>query len=104
MEEFILSSKERMEIFKILCEHKHLNFNSIVRLTGIHSNKLSYQLNLMKEKNFVINTDGDYSLSIESQRLIPYFSQIFKKEVGVLPVVLGIVKNISNNKINLWKQ
>jgi len=79
MEEFILSSKERMKIFKILCENKQLNFNSIVRLTGIHSNKLSYQLNLMKDKNFVITVDGDYSLSIESQRLIPYFSQIFKK-------------------------
>jgi ADP-ribose pyrophosphatase YjhB (NUDIX family) len=55
----------------------------------------------MKEKNFVINTDGDYSLTIESQRLIPYFSQIFKKEVGVLPVILGIVKNIDNKKILL---
>ena len=99
MEEFILSSKERMKIFKILCENKQLNFNSIVRLTGIHSNKLSYQLNLMKDKNFVITVDGDYSLSIESQRLIPYFSQIFKKEVGVLPVVLGIVRN--KNKILL---
>lgn len=101
MEEFILSSKERMKIFQILCENKNLSFNSIVKLTGIHSNKLSYQLNLMKEKNFVINTDGEYSLSIESQRLIPYFSQIFKKEVGVLPVILGIVKNTDNNKILL---
>jgi len=99
MEEFILSSKERMKIFQVLCENKQLNFNSIVRITNIHSNKLSYQLNLMKEKNFVINTEGNYSLSIEAQRLIPYFSQIFKKEVGVLPVILGIVKN--NNKILL---
>lgn len=93
MEDFLLSNKERMQIFKVLSEHKKLNFNSIVRFTGIRSNKLSYQLNLMKEKNFVINVDGNYSLSIEAQRLVPYFSQIFKKEVGVLPVVLGIVRN-----------
>jgi len=99
MKEFILSDKERMEIFKILSENKKLTFNTIVKMTKIRSNKLSYQLNLMKEKNFVINTDGNYSLSIESQKLIPYFSQIFKKEVGVLPVVLGIVKN--ENKILL---
>jgi ADP-ribose pyrophosphatase YjhB (NUDIX family) len=47
----------------------------------------------MKEKDFVMNENGEYSLSIQSQRLIPYFSQIFKKEVGVLPVILGIVRN-----------
>ncbi len=99
MEDFLLSNQERMQIFKVLCEHKTLNFNRIVRLTGIRSNKLSYQLNLMKEKNFVINEEGNYSLSIEAQRLIPYFSQIFKKEVGVLPVILGIVRN--GNKILL---
>ncbi len=92
MEEFILSNKERMSIFKLLCENKNLNFNSIVKSTGIRSNKLSYQLNLMKEKGFLRSDDTGYSLTIESQRLIPYFSQIFKKEVGVLPVILGIVR------------
>ena len=93
MEDFLLSNAERMNIFKLLSEDKKLNFNRIVQLTGIRSNKLSYQLNLMKENNFIINQDGNYSLSLEAQRLIPYFSQIFKKEVGVLPVVLGIVRN-----------
>lgn len=93
MEDFILNSEERMKIFKVLCENKKINFNSILRQTGMRSNKLSYQLNLMKEKDFVMNENGEYSLSIQSQRLIPYFSQIFKKEVGVLPVILGIVRN-----------
>ncbi len=102
MEDFLLSNKERMQIFKVLSENKTLNFNSIVKLTGIRSNKLSYQLNLMKEKNFVITEEGNYLLSIEAQRLIPYFSQIFKKEVGVLPVVLGIVRN--GEKILLIKR
>src|SRR3989344_491406 len=102
MEDFLLSNQERMQIFKVLSEHKKLNFNSIARIIGIHSNKLSYQLNLMKEKNFVINEEGNYSLSREAQRLIPYFSQIFKKEVGVLPVVLGIVRN--GDKILLIKR
>lgn len=99
MEDFLLSNKERVQIFKVLCENKKLNFNSIVRLTGLRSNKLSYQLKLMKKKNFIVNEGGKYSLSIEAQRLIPYFSQILKKEVGVLPVVLGIVRN--GNKILL---
>ena len=99
MEDFILSNKERIEIFKILSENKKLKFNQLVELSNIPSNKLSYQLNIMKEKNFLVNNEGEYSLSIEAQRLIPYFSQIFKKEVGVLPVVLGIVKN--NDKILL---
>lgn len=99
MEYFILTNKERMQIFKILSENKKLKFNQISKLSKIPSNKLSYQLNLMKEKEFLTDTDGEYSLSIQAQRLIPYFSQIFKKEVGVLPVILGIVKN--NNKILL---
>ena len=99
VEDFLLSNPERMQIFRMLCEHKSLNFNSIVHLTGIRSNKLSYQLKLMKEKKFVVNENNHYSLPLEAQRLIPYFSQIFKKEVGVLPVILGIVRN--NNKILL---
>jgi ADP-ribose pyrophosphatase YjhB (NUDIX family) len=99
MEDFILSNEERIKIFELLCENKKLSFNNIVKLTGIRSNKLSYQLNQMKEKNFLENDFEGYSLSIEAQRLVPYFSQIFKKEVGVLPVVLGIVRN--KNKILL---
>ena len=99
MEDYILSNQERIKIFKVLCEQKRIKFNDIVRLTGIRSNKLSYQLNLMKEKEFITNNEGVYSLSINAQRLIPYFSQILKKEVGVLPVILGIVRK--ENKILL---
>jgi ADP-ribose pyrophosphatase YjhB (NUDIX family) len=47
----------------------------------------------MKKNEFVTNENGEYFLSMQSQRLIPYFSQILKKEVGVLPVILGIVRN-----------
>ncbi|HYD03237.1 MAG TPA: NUDIX domain-containing protein [Alphaproteobacteria bacterium] len=93
MEDFILTNKERMRIFQIMCENKNLKFNKLVELSGIRSNKLSYQLNLMKKKDFVTNNEGGYQLSMKAQTLIPYFSQIFKKEIGVLPVVLGIVKN-----------
>jgi len=95
MEDFILSNEERKRIFNVLSEHKKLQFNKIADLIDIRSNKLSYQLNLMVEKGFVVRVDEGsegYMLSLEAQRLIPYFSQIFKKEVGVLPVVLGIVR------------
>lgn len=102
MDEFILGNKDRVAIFKILSENKKLNFNKIKEMVNIPSNNLSYQLNLMKEKDFIVNEDGKYSLSMNAQRLIPYFSQIFKKEVGVLPVVLGIVRN--EDKILLIKR
>ncbi len=92
MEDFILSNEERKRIFNVLSEQKKLSFNKIADLVGIRSNKLSYQLNLMVEKNFLVHDEDGYMLSLEAQRLIPYFSQIFKKEVGVLPVVLGIVR------------
>jgi len=102
MEDFILSNPERIMVFKLLCEEKRLHFNEICRRTGLQSNKLSYQLNLMKEKGFLVNEEEGYGLSLEAQRLIPYFSQIFKKEVGVLPAVLGIVRH--ENKILLLKR
>ena len=102
MHEFLLDSKERMEIFRVLSENKKLNFNKIAELTKMQSNKLSYQLNLMKENDFVVNEDGQYSLSMKAQQLVPYFSQILKKEVGVLPVVLGMVRN--GDKILLIKR
>ena len=102
MEDFILSDKERVKIFQVLSENKYLSFNQIVKLTNIRSNKLSYQIKVMSEKNFLNLNEGKYSLSLEAQRLIPYFSQIFKKEVGVLPVVLGIVRN--EDKILLIKR
>ena len=57
---------------------------------------------LMKEKDFVINEEGQYFLSMHAQKLLPYFSQILKKEVGVLPVILGIVRN--KEKILLIKR
>lgn len=100
--EFLLSSKERMDIFRVLSENKKLNFNKIADLTKLPSNKLSYQLNLMKESDFVVNEDGQYLLSMKAQQLVPYFSQILKKEVGVLPVVLGMVRN--DEKILLIKR
>lgn len=102
MEDFILSNKERIQIFKILSENKRLGFNEILKKTDMRSNKLSYQLNLMKEKDFLEDLDGNYSLTKEAQRLIPYFSQIFKKEVGVLSVILGLVRN--EDKILLIKR
>src|SRR3989338_90207 len=102
MEEFILSNEERMRIFKVLCEHKRLTFNALARSVVLRSNKLSYQLKLMLERGFLVHEQEEYSLSLEAERLIPYFSQIFKKEVGVLPVVLGIVRN--QEKILLIKR
>lgn len=92
MEDFILSNKERIAVFKLLSENKRLGFNEILKQTDMRSNKLSYQLNLMTDKEFIENSEGTYSLTKGAQRLIPYFSQIFKKEVGVLPVILAFVR------------
>lgn len=103
MHEFILANKERKEIFKIMCENKELTFNQIKEKSGLLSNKLSYQLNIMKDEGILKNEDKLYSLTIEAQSIIPYFSQIHKKEIGVLPVVLGIVKN-NKNQILLLKR
>ena len=93
MEEFILKDKERIKIFQILTKNREITFNKLAKETRLRSNKLSYQLNLMKENNFIIKNDDTYSLTAEARRLVPYFSQILKKEVGVLPVVLGMVVN-----------
>jgi len=102
MEDFILSNKERIKVFKLLSENKSLTFNKIAKLAQMRSNKLSYQLKLMREKDFIEKKEEGYSLTKKAQRLVPYFSQIFKREVGVLPVILGMVRN--QDKILLIKR
>ncbi|MBI4147717.1 NUDIX domain-containing protein [Candidatus Woesearchaeota archaeon] len=92
MDEIILTSQERLKIFKALCEHKNLTFNQLVKETNVQSNKLAYQLHFMTRKNFLVHAKGTYALTADAQQRIPYFSQILKKEVGVLPVILGIVR------------
>src|SRR3989338_3630353 len=93
MEKFLLNNNERELIFNVLSEYKKLSFNQLMKSTNIRSNKLSYQLKLMLKENFLIHKGLKYSLSIKSQKLIPHFSQFYKNDVGVLPVVLGIVRN-----------
>lgn len=93
MKKFLLSNNERELIFNVLSEYKKLSFNQLMKLTNLRSNKLSYQLKLMQKENFIVHKSLKYSLSTKSQKLIPHFSQMYKNDVGVLPVVLGIVRN-----------
>lgn len=101
MEKLLLSNNERELIFNILSEYKRLPFGRLAKLTNIKSNKLSYQLKLMLKNNLIIHKGLKYSLSVKSQKLIPHFS-LYKNDVGVLPVVLGIVMN--KKKILLIKR
>ncbi len=103
MEEvFLLSDAERLAIFRVLSENKRLSFNRLKDAVGLRSNKLSYQLKLMVERGFLVHEGDEYGISLSAERLVPYFSQIFKKEVGVLPVLLGIVRH--GSKILLIKR
>jgi ADP-ribose pyrophosphatase YjhB (NUDIX family) len=70
--------------------HNHkLKFNEIEKITKIRSNKLTYHLKKLIDKNILNKKADNYQLTEISEDLIPYISD--KK--AVLPVILISIKN-----------
>lgn len=79
--------------------HNHrLKFNEIEKITKIRSNKLTYHLKKLINKNILNKKANNYQLTETSEDLIPYISD--KK--AVLPVILISIKNGKN--IFLYKR
>jgi ADP-ribose pyrophosphatase YjhB (NUDIX family) len=75
-----------------------LKFNEIEKSLKIRSNKLTYHLNKLIQKNILTKTKDSYSLSKSSEYLIPYLSN----KNPVLPVILVSIKK--KEKIFLIKR
>lgn len=72
------------KILSLFTYNKKLKFNEIEKDIGERSNKLAYHVKGLVNSGIISKTNDDYSLSQDSETLIPYLSD--KKEV--IPVIL----------------
>lgn len=80
-----------MQILPLFQYHQKLKFSDIERSLKVRSNKLAYHIKNLTKRGFLIKEGNYYSLSENSEYLIPYLSE--KK--AMLPVILI---HLGNNK------
>ena len=83
--------KFEKNILELFLYHDSLKFNEIEKSLKIRSNKLSYHIKKLIEKEILEKREDTYNLSEKSEYLIPYISN----KITVLPV---IIIHIGNNK------
>ncbi len=87
-----MENKIESKILDLFLYNNSLKFNEIEKSLKIHSNKLSYHLKNLIKKNILEKQNQTYSVSEDSEYLIPYLSN--KK--AILPVVLICIGNKSS--------
>ena len=72
------------KIINLFAFNNKLKFNEIERLLNTRSNKLAYHLRNLINKNILIKENNNYSLTENSEYLIPYLSE----KNHALPIIL----------------
>lgn len=91
-----LGKLEREKIFELFFKNNYLKFSQIEKELGIRSNQLVYHLNSMISEG-LIEKEGDlYKLTLEAEKVLPFFKHITGQEIGALPVVLVAVLKDDN--------
>ena len=78
-----------MEILKLFQYHQKMRFSDIEKALNIRSNKLAYHIKNLTKRGFLIKEANYYSLSENTENIIPYLSD--KK--AMLPVILIYLGN-----------
>lgn len=87
----LLNNEVKREIFELFLKNSKLKFSEIEKHTKIRSNLLTFYIkNLIKEK-IIEKTREHYKLTLEAEKIIPFYKQTFEGE-GKLPVVLIAIK------------
>jgi len=73
-----------MDILKLFQYHQKLRFSDMEKALKVRSNKLAYHIKNLTKRGLLIREGNEYSLSENSEYLIPYMSD--KK--AITPVVL----------------
>ena len=103
MENVIALKEEREKIFSLFVLNRKMRFSEIESAIGLRSNLVNYHLQKLIEDKVIEKTgDGEYKLSIEGEKMIPFFAQITGKEQGPLSVV--VVAVLRDGKICLLKR
>ncbi|MBI4451364.1 NUDIX domain-containing protein [Candidatus Woesearchaeota archaeon] len=95
-------AKERGRIFSLFCKQHRLRFGDIEKALEMRSNLLTYHLDQMANEGLLRKEEGEYLLTAEAEKLIPFFAQMTGKEVAVLPVV--VVAVIKDDRICLLQR
>jgi len=72
------------QILNTFLYNEKLKFNEIEKLLKTRSNKLAYHIKSLVEKNILTKNNEYYSLSLNSEHLIPYISE----KTSPLPIIL----------------
>lgn len=80
-----------MEILKLFQYHQKMKFSDIEKALKVRSNKLAYHIKNLTKRGFLIKEGSHYSLSENTENIIPYLSD--KK--AMLPVILIYIGNES---------
>ena len=99
---FGLTKKQRERIFHLFLENYKLKFNEIEKKMNIQSNELSYHLGQMVKEGMLEKSNKSYSLTKQAEGYLPLFSNIRKRTLNPVAVVLTAV--IKNSKILLIKR
>jgi len=87
-----------MNILGLFQYHQKLKFSDIEKALKVRSNKLAYHIKNLTKRGFLIKEDNYYSLSENTENIIPYLSN--KK--AMLPVILIYLGN--NDKCFLYNR
>ncbi|MFC1754558.1 NUDIX hydrolase [Thermoproteota archaeon] len=86
-----LKDDKRRDIFKQFLYNNSMKFSEIERATKIRSNELAYFLQKMIDDSILMKDNGNYILTKQAEKHIPFFVEDNKQ--SPLPVVLVACRN-----------
>ena len=90
--------KERENIFELFIKKHKLKFSEIEREIKIRSNNLNYHLKKMINENLLEKKEDYYYLTIEAEKIMPFFAHLTGKEQGPLTIITAAI--INKERIN----
>ena len=97
-----LENKEREKVLELFSKNFLLKFNEIEKLSGIHSNELSYHLKKLTENGLITKKGDCYILTRKGETVAERLVHFTGKEVGHMVVVIIAVRK--DNKLLLIRR
>jgi len=94
--------EEREKIFELFIKKHKLRFSEIEKEIKIRSNHLNYHLKKMIEEDLLEKKDGNYKLTTEAEKIMPFFAHLTGKEQGPLTIIAAAI--MKDGKICLLKR
>ncbi len=101
-----LVKEEREKIFQLFLDSIKLKFSEIEKKIKIRSNMVSYHLERMQKEGIVEKKGDYYYLTKDSEKYLPFFSNLVGQELSPLPIILvaAMRKEKNQEKILMIKR